>query len=70
MSAFKLNAGGPKRREYIRKKKRIMKEPEFSKAKKIRVQLDRRTVITLGSLDAFNAWKQRYPEAQIISNGN
>ena len=34
---------------------------------KIKIQVDYRTVITVRTMNAFNAWKVRYPEAKIIT---
>lgn len=34
---------------------------------KIKIQVDYQTVITVRSINAFNAWKIRYPEAKIIN---
>jgi hypothetical protein len=34
---------------------------------KIRVRLDNRTVITIQSMAAFQQWKDRYPNAVVIS---
>ena len=33
---------------------------------KIKIQVDSRTTITVRSMEAFKAWKERYPEATII----
>lgn len=33
---------------------------------KIKIQVDSRTMITVRSMDAFKAWKERYPDAMII----
>ena len=33
---------------------------------KIKIQIDSRTMITVRSMDAFKAWKERYPEALIV----
>tara|TARA_B100000508_G_C11464836_1_gene281171 strand:- start:1464 stop:1610 length:147 start_codon:yes stop_codon:yes gene_type:complete len=35
--------------------------------KKIKVRLDKRTVITLANLKALEFWKERYPNLQILS---
>lgn len=35
--------------------------------KAIKVQLDSRTTVTLSSLKALEFWKQRYPNAKVIS---
>ncbi|HLG35059.1 MAG TPA: hypothetical protein VI757_09280 [Bacteroidia bacterium] len=34
---------------------------------KIRVQLDARTVITLPHMSSLKLWKDRYPDAKILS---
>ena len=33
---------------------------------KIKIQLDYRTMIVVRTMNAFKAWKQRYPEAKLI----
>ena len=33
---------------------------------KIKIQIDYRTIITVRSMDAFKAWKERYPEAKLV----
>ena len=33
---------------------------------KIKIQIDQRTTITVRTMDAYKAWKERYPEATII----
>lgn len=33
----------------------------------IKVRLDARTVITLSNMGSFAFWKQRYPQAVVIS---
>ena len=33
---------------------------------KIKIQIDSRTLITVRSMDAFKAWKERYPAAVLI----
>jgi len=35
--------------------------------KRIKVRLDKRTVITLANLKALDFWKEKYPNLQIIS---
>jgi hypothetical protein len=35
---------------------------------KIRVQLDARTVITLPHMSSLKLWKERYPDAKVISH--
>jgi hypothetical protein len=50
-----------------KKKKLLLKEPKRDELKSFKVRLDARTVITLGSMKAFDFWKQRYPNAEIIS---
>ncbi|MGY8953480.1 MAG: hypothetical protein ACKVJP_08980 [Flavobacteriales bacterium] len=35
--------------------------------KRIKVRLDKRTVITLASLKALDFWKEKYPHLKIIS---
>ena len=34
---------------------------------KIKIQLDDRTMITVRTMGALSAWKERYPEAKVIS---
>ncbi len=48
------------------KKPLILSQPLSTGAKGIKVQLDRRTVITLKSLSALDSWKKRYPQAQVL----
>jgi len=33
---------------------------------KYKIQLDSRTTITVRTMNALNAWKERYPEAKVI----
>jgi hypothetical protein len=33
---------------------------------KIKIQIDSRTTITVRSMEAFKAWKDRYPTAVVI----
>jgi len=33
---------------------------------KIKIQVDNRTVITVRSMEAYKAWKERYPDAVLI----
>lgn len=33
---------------------------------KIKIQLDYKTTITVRTMDAFKAWKDRYPDAKLI----
>lgn len=35
--------------------------------RKIKVRLDKRTVITLANMKALDFWKEKYPNLQIIS---
>jgi hypothetical protein len=34
---------------------------------KIKIQLDYKTIITVRSMNAFELWKDKYPEAKIIN---
>lgn len=45
----------------------ILTQPVKEGVKAIKVRLDARTVITLASKKAFEFWKQRYPNAVVIS---
>ncbi len=50
-----------------RKKRRlILSQPVKEGLKVIKVRLDARTVITVGSKKALAIWKERYPKAVII----
>ncbi|MEI6489724.1 MAG: hypothetical protein WCP52_12225 [Bacteroidota bacterium] len=33
---------------------------------KIKIKIDNRTIITVRSMEAFKAWKERFPEAVIM----
>ncbi len=46
-----------------RKKKMILNEIHD----KIKVRLDHKTIVTLRDLSKFDFWKERYPNATIIS---
>lgn len=50
-----------------RRKKLILTQPVKDGLKGIKVRLDAKTIITLGSMKMFDFWKQRYPNAQVIS---
>ncbi len=55
---------------YIKNKKMInkmrAKKVKIDLRPKIKIQVDNRTMITVRSMDAFRAWKERYPDAMII----
>lgn len=34
---------------------------------KIKIQLDERTTITVRTMGALDAWKERYPKAKVLS---
>jgi hypothetical protein len=57
----------PKHRDLkpVRVRKPILKQAATTA--KIRVRLNSRTVITIQSMSAFQQWKDRYPEAVVIS---
>ena len=50
-----------------RQRKLVLSQPIKEGLKTFKVRLDHRTVITLSKLEALAFWKQRYPNAQIIS---
>jgi hypothetical protein len=50
-----------------RRKKLILTQPVRNGINAIKVRLDAKTIITLASEKALAAWKQRYPNAQVIS---
>lgn len=39
---------------------------EVDNRPRIKVQLDYRTMIVVRTMNAFKAWKERYPEAKLI----
>lgn len=49
-----------------KKRKLILVQPVKEGLKLIKVRLDARTVITVGSKKALEMWKERYPKAAII----
>lgn len=50
-----------------KKKIPVLSEPARDRLNSIKVRLDQRTVITLGNMKALAFWKQRYPNAELIS---
>jgi hypothetical protein len=42
------------------------KSPIEDNRPKIKIQLDYRTMIVVRTMNAFKAWKERYPEAKLI----
>ena len=50
-----------------RRKKLILTQPIKEGLKAIKVQLDRRTVLTLSNMRSLEFWKKRYPDAMVIS---
>lgn len=44
----------------------ILERPVKKGIKEIKVRLDARTIITVSSLKALEAWRQRYPKLQVI----
>ncbi len=51
-----------------RKKRNLILTQQVKEGlKAIKVQLDARTTVTLASLKALEFWKQRYPNAKVIS---
>lgn len=50
-----------------KKKQLILTQPVRKGIKAIKVRLDQRTVITLSDLKKLAFWKERYPNAQVIS---
>jgi hypothetical protein len=49
-----------------RSKKKDLKQPIYDKPL-IKVKLDNRTTITIRRMDIFKFWKEKYPDAKIIS---
>jgi hypothetical protein len=47
--------------------KKIKKKRTESLGSRIKVRLDSRTVITIKNLAMFKAWKEKYPNAEIIA---
>jgi hypothetical protein len=39
----------------------------FEKGKAIKLRIDRRTVITVRTIEAFQAWLSKFPQAKIVS---
>lgn len=50
-----------------RKKDLILTEPVREGIKRIKVRLDKRTVVTISDLKKLAFWKERYPQAKVIS---
>ncbi len=48
-----------------RKKTIILTQPTPD-GKAIKVRLDGRTIVHLKSMKTFNAWRKRYPKAEVI----
>lgn len=48
------------------RKKIILSQVLKQGVRRIKVQLDQRTVITLNNMKSLAFWKQRYPQARII----
>ena len=42
-------------------------EPIIDNRPKIKIHLDYKTIITVRSMDAFEIWKEKYPDAKIIN---
>lgn len=51
-----------------RRKNLILEHIPKEGVKRFKVRLDRRTVITVNSMKAFNMWKERYPNAEIVKD--
>jgi hypothetical protein len=49
----------------VNKKKASKVPTEISKL--IKVQLDHRTLITITNMKAFQIWKEKFPDAKIVS---
>lgn len=43
-----------------------VKKVKIDERPKIKIQVDSRTTITVRLMDAYRAWKERYPDAMII----
>ncbi|HRH37435.1 MAG TPA: hypothetical protein PK760_03770 [Flavobacteriales bacterium] len=50
-----------------KKRALILTQPVKDGLHAIKVRLDARTIITLKNMRAFDFWKQRYPNAQVIA---
>ncbi|QQR85548.1 MAG: hypothetical protein IPJ76_13135 [Flavobacteriales bacterium] len=49
-----------------KKKNPILTEPVRKGPKGLKVRLDARTIITVSNMKIFEAWKKKYPKAEII----
>lgn len=62
------NTTKPKLGNMPRKKRNLILTQQVKEGlKSIKVQLDSRTTVTLASLKALEFWKQKYPNAKVIS---
>ncbi len=50
-----------------KRSKKIKKRKTDDNVKKIKVRLDKRTVITVRNLAIFQSWKEKFPNAEIIA---
>lgn len=50
-----------------RKRTLILTQPVKAGLKAIKLRLDARTIVTIASERMIEFWKQRYPNAQVIS---
>ena len=44
-------------------KRKVSKEPK----KRIKVQLDYKTIITINKMESLKAWIDRYPQAKVLA---
>jgi hypothetical protein len=49
------------------KRNKLILTQAVTLTKKIKVQLDHKTMIIINHLSALDVWKERYPNAKIIS---
>ena len=48
-----------------KKKNKILKREDIKP--KIRIRLDKRTIISVKNMEMFKIWKQKYPDARILA---
>lgn len=44
----------------------ILPRPAHADEERIRVRLDRRTIVFVRDMERYAYWKQRYPDAQVL----
>lgn len=47
-------------------KQKVKRKPAMDEAAMIRLQIDRKTVITLRTKKSLGMWMERYPNARIV----